>query len=693
MSDQASEQCQPWTYVPPKERTGSLAKKYEGNPQALLEQLGKQLRGKRLNLVLSALADTGWPVPEQYSRPVTAGAPDRQPPYRPDWLAAPLEGTHWLQLAGSQRQRVWTGKVLRILGPISPNPGEDARSGEWCAQYETLDRGPQHFMRDKEIAVRADSAEECARRLQVFLRKLGHQIEVRPRYPLAPYTDRAESGSARAAQRLRRFHETYPAIYHPEKHRLNLGWHRTLTVSISSARLYCMGCGHTIEDWLSRTPAYVYFFRDDARSPRTVACWKCWHAAGLPDLGQYSQQLAEMYRDWHVLIGQEPPMDRRDPLTAAHYVDARDLVLGGSRETEGVSFRRFCRLRLCGYTYKMLDGQFCNLSYRDRLEGVTEAYNRGFDSPVLKSWACLKPSPPKVDRPEGMQDWWRVGGLDDRVGFSLGYNAYDEVLLRFEDGSVDAFSPHQIFPLGENLKGKELDLAYLYRDWISATIGGVSAYPSEETLAKYQGWAAELVIGGEREKEGAQFRRFCRVRLEGRQWGFDLATAAEAFRNKVDYSPIEGWDCLEESDEHFLNQSWESGRTPSRPCVRCGQSPGEEEEGWIWFCGTKNYLCPSCQADVLAWADQRRETYKQEAAENDRAMRKAKARARETANLPDGVPETVEVDLGRAKGWAVADVVKVKEPWLYYRLPDEEKPRKVKLIGEDILWRKPPMQM
>jgi hypothetical protein len=808
MNDQGSEQqCQPWTYVSAEDRTGSLAKKYESQPQMLLDELEKQPRGKRLSLLLSALVDTGWPVPERYARPETAGAPDRPPPYRPDQLVAPLEGRHELHLTGTPRHRTWCGDVLRISGPIGPAKGEEARSGNWCAKYSTKDYGPDFFMRGKEIAVKAESAEVCARRLQSFLRGLGHEIEIVLSYPHPP-ADRAEPGSAEAAQRLREFYRTFPTIHDPERPSLNLGWHHRPEVSLTAGRPFCMGCGHLIKKGRATIPAFEYFFKDDPGSPRVVACWECWHASKLPDLAEYSRRLAELYREWHVLTGGEPPEDREGGSLVLHGMAARKLVLGGQDEEQGKDFRRYCRLRLSECCHRMNDGQWHHLSMRNDLEGVAEAYNRGFDFPAPESWACIAQDEPQADTPEGFRDRWMVAGdLNRQVGLSLGYNAFSEVLLRFEDGAVMAFAPHQLLPAesevsedpaslvvanakltvpvdaarlnalsatysaqliaernhinepftidgaddlwictgrygDEKLKCHQVipreqyvgetntdayyegrvvthrrreyvlndrmlwvtldesapeeatrDLARLYRDWISVTVGGESAHPSEETQAKYQRWAEELVVGGEREREGFSFRCFCRLRLQGKSQGLDLAATVDAFRNQVDCPPPEDWECLEESDESFLNRSWESGRTPSRPCVRCGRPPGDEDEDWVWCCGTPNYLCPACQADVLAWADRRRETYKQEVADHDRAMRQARARAREKADLPAGFPSVVEVDLGHFKGWAPAEVVKVKDTWLYYRLPNDEKPRKVKLIGEDIVWRKLPMQM
>lgn len=85
-------------------------------------------------------------------------------------------------------------------------------------------------------------------------------------------------------------------------------------------------------------------------------------------------------------------------------------------------------------------------------------------------------------------------------------------------------------------------LAVLYRDWLSVANGHISAHPSPETLRKYQRWAEELILGGPRQEEGAAFRHFCRVRLEGTARGLDLLAAREAFHNGQDFPPLPGWE-------------------------------------------------------------------------------------------------------------------------------------------------------
>ena len=92
-------------------------------------------------------------------------------------------------------------------------------------------------------------------------------------------------------------------------------------------------------------------------------------------------------------------------------------------------------------------------------------------------------------------------------------------------------------------------LGKLYRDWLSISGCRESANPSEERLAQYQEWAEELAIGGGRQDGGSAFRRFCRVRLAGREAGMDLMTVGEAFQNGKDYPAPEGWECLLEPEK------------------------------------------------------------------------------------------------------------------------------------------------
>jgi hypothetical protein len=92
-------------------------------------------------------------------------------------------------------------------------------------------------------------------------------------------------------------------------------------------------------------------------------------------------------------------------------------------------------------------------------------------------------------------------------------------------------------------------LGKLYRDWLSISGCKESANPSEERLAQYQEWAEELAIGGGRQDGGSAFRRFCRVRLAGREAGMDLMVVGEAFQNDKDYPAPEGWECLLEPEK------------------------------------------------------------------------------------------------------------------------------------------------
>lgn len=99
-----------------------------------------------------------------------------------------------------------------------------------------------------------------------------------------------------------------------------------------------------------------------------------------------------------------------------------------------------------------------------------------------------------------------------------------------------------------------LELGKMYRDWLSVRDGNQSAYPSVETLVKYQGWAGELASGGRRADQGFDFRRFCRVLLEGRAWHMDLMTVGVAYHNGKDYPAPEGWECLEEANDETGGQ-------------------------------------------------------------------------------------------------------------------------------------------
>jgi hypothetical protein len=90
----------------------------------------------------------------------------------------------------------------------------------------------------------------------------------------------------------------------------------------------------------------------------------------------------------------------------------------------------------------------------------------------------------------------------------------------------------------------------LYRDWLSVTNGDESAYPSRDRLAQYARWGRELLASGSRADEGADFRRFCRVRVEGQVHHLDLASAGNAYRSGVDCAAPAGWEYLAEPDVH-----------------------------------------------------------------------------------------------------------------------------------------------
>jgi len=172
--------CQTWQYVPPRVRQGKLAAKFEGDASALREELGKNPNQKRVDYILSALTDAGWPVPPGYVVATEAGLPVEQvvKPYMDGQPTAPFEGEHVIHLKGTMRQRSWVGDVVRISGPIAPVKGVEATGGTWTAAYHTHDYGPMHFVCGGKIAVQAESAEECARRLEELLRGFGHQIQI-----------------------------------------------------------------------------------------------------------------------------------------------------------------------------------------------------------------------------------------------------------------------------------------------------------------------------------------------------------------------------------------------------------------------------------------------------------------------------------------------------------------------------------
>jgi len=155
------------------------------------------------------------------------------------------------------------------------------------------------------------------------------------------------------------------------------------------------------------------------------------------------------------------------------------------------------------------------------------------------------------DRESYVPDELDVGGPEARLrkiwneeGVSL--ERQEEILADVEKKASPEylerlFQPDEQTPA--NAMGK------LYRDWLSISGCRESANPSEERLARYQTWAEELVAGGERQDGGAAFRRFCRVRLAGREVGMDLMVVGEAFQNGKDYPAPEGWECLLEPEK------------------------------------------------------------------------------------------------------------------------------------------------
>jgi hypothetical protein len=59
----------------------------------------------------------------------------------------------------------------------------------------------------------------------------------------------------------------------------------------------------------------------------------------------------------------------------------------------------------------------------------------------------------------------------------------------------------------------------------------------------------------------------------------------------------------------------------------------------------------------------------------------------------DGIPDLIEVDLGRTYGWAVAQVERVRGKWLYYALAEQDRDKpdryggKIQMYGRGIVWR------
>jgi hypothetical protein len=501
-----------WTYVPADERKGKLAQKYEGDHEALLEALEKGPSGKRLDLILSALADTGWPVPEQYAGPAAAGAPSDQPkPYRPDQLLAPLNGEHVLRLTGTRRHRTWRGEVLRIDGPTAPNRGEEAREGQWCAKYGTKDYGPEFFMVGKEIAVKADSAEACAQKLQAFLRGYGHQIEIVLQYPEAP-ADRVDPGSAEAVKRMREFHRMFPTMRDPERPSRELGWRRRLVGTLTDADARCIGCGRRIHDDQRACglgePALEYFFRDDAGSARVAACWTCWRAAGLPDLAEYTPRLAELYREWRAATGEDEPGDREAGSLVLAGMAARKLVLGGEEAERGGDFRRYCRVRLSERTYRARSGETYHLSSEDGLEGAVEAYDRGRDFPAPESWACI------AQDGQSLED--QAAQIKAREG--------QPCTVVVDDGRIAAV----VTP------------AWLYRRW-QLHRGAIreDAPDDEETRRVYDAAARRMFRDGE--AVDVTFCRFCRCAVQGALLAQGREAWEEGFESGADFAASPGW--------------------------------------------------------------------------------------------------------------------------------------------------------
>jgi hypothetical protein len=92
---------------------------------------------------------------------------------------------------------------------------------------------------------------------------------------------------------------------------------------------------------------------------------------------QDNSTLAELYRDWlSVVNGRVSAYPSRETLRKYRRW-AEELVIGGSRQDEGMEFRHFCRVRLEGIV-RGLD-----------LLATGEAFNHGQDFPPLPGWEAI----------------------------------------------------------------------------------------------------------------------------------------------------------------------------------------------------------------------------------------------------------------------------------------------------------------
>lgn len=163
-------------------------------------------------------------------------------------------------------------------------------------------------------------------------------------------------------------------------------------------------------------------------------------------------------------------------------------------------------------------------------------------------------------------------------------SAYAEALLANKPGGPAMTT----FPLGK-----------LYRDWLSVRDGDQSAYPSDETLAKYQQWAEELIAGGKREAQGADFRQFARLRQGNRH--MDLMSVGAALNMETDCKAPEGWEFLNEPEQlqksgpggpiDAMTGKWDGDVRVAKESATGSLSIIYLESGDIWWHGdTKHFL-------------------------------------------------------------------------------------------------------
>lgn len=460
------------------------------------------------------------------------------------------------------------------------------------------------------------------------------------------------------------FHNTFPALHSPERPSLELGWRRTLVGTLSIGNACCVACGQLIHNIAQASdlgvPAYEYFFEDDAGSPRVAACWPCWHAAHLPDLAEWTQRLAKLYREWHIVTSGEEPGDNNDGANVLHGMAARKLVLGGKDEDAGEDFRRWCRLRLSESCYRDWDGKIHPLNNPEGLAGAVEAYNRGFDFPAPNTWACLAQRSLDEVRPEdrspGTQDWWRVGDVGHRIGFSLGYNGFNEVRLRFEDGTVAAFTPHQLFP-AEQAQAQEKPHEPPVE---TPTPSPVRESPLLPTLCVSPTALAEIAA----------------------VYSGDLIYRDSSIKKPFAVEGVEGlWVCV--------GSVHKGSQVLSADCYEVVLLSDHTRDTWKGKEYESGYpgRVVTYRKREYVMTDRRLRVVPDESSLEDEAGDNGKQPKK--PNLPDEIPALIEIDGGRDRGWLRARSLRVNGKWLHYQLEGAEDggKGKVHVIGEGIVWR------